>query len=271
MSRTSQLRDEARKVLDSIKTGSHQKRSYRKKVVFRFINALSGTGFVPPSWYGLSKKHIASVIQYWRNKNINDDSIRMYLADLRYFLQAIKHDISDIDNTSLGLNRSKEQEKRPYSLDCLQKISDKMVILLIKLQTEFGLTLSEAFRFTPDLHIREKFLLLSRDMTNNSTDRSVAITTPNQKKVIGLSESIIEMNKNPIKQYGYTLIRERYRHEIIKAGLSPKTNYRHVYAKQRMDSLKKTNKSVEAKRIVLLEMGITSLTLWRYLNEPSQD
>ena len=268
MSRTSQLKDEARRVLDSIKTGSHQKRAYRKKVLFRFVNALSGTEFVPPTWYGLNKNHIASVVQYWRNKNLNDNSIRMYLADIRYFLQTIKHDISNIDNRSLGLNRSREKDKRPFSPDCLQKISDKVVILLLKLQTEFGLTLSEAFRFTPDLHIREQFLLLSRDMTNNSSDRSVEISTQNQKDVICLAESIIEMNQNPIKQHGYTLLREQYRHEIIKAGLSPKANYRYVYARARLANLEKANKPADAKRIVLSEMGITGLTLWRYLNEP---
>lgn len=270
MSRTSHLRDEARRALDSIKTGSHQKRIYRKKVVFRFINALSSTSFVPASWYGLNNDHISSVVHYWRNKNINDNSIRMYLADLRYFLQAIKHDINNIDNRSLGLKRTKDSEKNPYSLDCLQKITDKTVILLIKLQTEFGLTLSEAFRFTPDLHIREKFLLLSRDMTNNSTDRSIEICTQNQKEVIRLAENMIEMNKSPTKQYGYTLIREHYRHEIIKVGLSPKTNYRYVYAKQRLADLEKTHDPKDAKSIVLSEMGVTSLTLWRYLNEPSQ-
>ena len=76
------------------------------------------------------------------------------------------------------------------------------------------------------------------------------------------------MNKNPIKQYGYTFIRERYRHEIIKSGLEPKTNYRYVFAKQRLADLEKSRDPKEAKFIVLSEMGISSLTLWRYLNEP---
>ncbi len=270
MSRTSQLREEAKRALDLNKIGSHQKRTYRKKVVFRFLNVLSGIGFVPPSWYGLNKEHISAVIQYWRTKNIKDNSIRMYLADVRYLLQAIKHEISNIDNRSLGLKRSREKEKNPYSQDYLQKISDPIVVLLIKLQTEFGLTLSEAFRFNPDLHIREKFLLLSRDMTTNSADRAVEICTPRQKEVIELAQHLIEMNKSPIKQYGYTLIRERYRHEIIKVGLSPQTSYRYVYAKQRLADLEKINDLNDAKSIVLSEMDITRLTLWRYLREPNQ-
>ncbi len=104
MGRTGQLREVAKKQFARIKTGSHQKRTYRKNTVFRFIDTLYACGTVPPSWYGLNKDHISNAVTYWRKKPITDDSIRIYLAEIRYFLQTIDHQLSGIDNKSLGLN-----------------------------------------------------------------------------------------------------------------------------------------------------------------------
>ena len=267
MGRTGQLREVAKRQFSRIKTGSHQKRKYRKNTVLRFIDTLYACGAVPPSWYGLTKDHILNTVTYWRKQSITDDSIRMYLAEIRYFLQAIDHQISDIDNKSLGLNRAAEVKKKKFHDDCLQKISDPIVNLIIRLQTEFGLTLSEAFHFTPDLHTRTKYLLLSRDMTHNSTDRVVDIYSDSQKQLLKLADSIIEMNSNLVKQYGYDSLRGRYRMEVIKADLTPSVNYRYIFAQNRFSYLSRHMKKADVIEMMLLEMGVGMRALRRYLSE----
>lgn len=267
MGRTGQLREVAKGQFSRIKTGSHQKRIYRQNTVFRFIDTLYACSNVPPSWFGLNREHIAKVVTYWRKKRLTDDTIRMYLAEIRYFLQAINHQLDGIDNKSLGLNRTVSVKRKAFHNDCLQKISDPIVEVLIRLQTEFGLTLSESFRFTPDIHARTEYLLLSRDITNNSKDRVIDIYSDSQKQLITLAQSVIEMNLNPIKQYGYDSLRGRYAVEVKRIGLTPSVNYRYVFAQNRFIELCKDMDKVNARKHLLLEMGISERALRRYLNE----
>lgn len=267
MGRVSELREKANHTFSMIKTGSSQKRKYRKKAVFRFIDTLYASGHVPVNWYALNETHIKSVVSYWKKNGLTDDSIRMYLAEIRYFLQEIHHEINDIDNKSLGLIRSTAKAKKPFDDECLQKISDQMIILLVKLQTDFGLTLSESFRFTPDLHFRGKYLLLSRDMTNSSKDRHIQLYCEEQVETIGLSQNIIEINSNPIKQCGYAGLRERYRAEVKKANLTPSVNYRYIFANRRLGFLLTVYSKKEAKKIVMQEMNVSERILRGYINE----
>ena len=67
-------------------------------------------------------------------------------------------------------------------------------------------------------------------MTHNSADRVIDIYSNSQKQLLELADSIIEMNSNPVKQYGYDSLTGRYRMEIKKAGLTPSVNYRYVFA-----------------------------------------
>lgn len=267
MGRINQLKEQANHAFSMIKTGSSKHRKYRKYAVYRFIDSLYASGSVPANWYKLTRDNITSVINHWRKSNISDESIRRYLSELRYFLQAINHNINDVDNRSLGLHRSKEQIKKPFNDDCLQKISDQIVLTILKLQTEFGLTLSESFRFTPDLHIREDHILLSRDITHNSTDRVIMFYSDSQLETVKLSQRLIACNSNPIKQFGYSGVRERYSSEIRKAGLTPTVNYRHVFAINRLHNLLFSYSRSEAIKIVLMEMSISQRALRRYISE----
>ncbi|STX55505.1 putative integrase [Legionella beliardensis] len=266
MGRLGHLREVAIRHLSLIKTGSHQKRTYRKNVVLRFINTLYACSPIPPNWYGLTKDHLLKVIIQWQRESKTDDTIRMYIAEIRYFLQAINHQLEGIDNKSLGLVRAKPVKIKRVHDDCLEKVSDPVVRFILSLQTEFGLTLSEAFRFTPDLHARTTFLLLSRDMTNNSKDRVIEIYSEAQKEVLKTA-TIINMNLNPIKQYGYEGVRGRYRMEVIKVGLTPAVNYRYVFAQNRLAYLQTSLPKREARQIILEEMGVSERALRRYLHE----
>ena len=267
MGRTSQLREKARLVLDTVNIGSYQKRCYRKNVVLNFIDILYITKQVPASWYALGKEHIQAAVALWRKQNKSDASIRMYLANLRFFLKSIDHHIDDIDNQKLGLKRAKETPKNPYSPDKHNQISDPLVFFLLSLQTEFGLTLSESFRFNPDLHARDNFIILTRDITNNSKDRAIPVSLEAQRSALDMGSQLLPMNHDPIRRFGYSAVRERYRHEIVRAGLTASVNYRHVYAKNRYALLQIQPPPRAAKSILLDEMGISSLTLWRFLNE----
>lgn len=267
MSRAGDLKDEANAFFKMNKTGSHQKRVYRKKVVFKFIDTLSATRKVPLNWRCLNKSHFLEVIIYWRKNKLADDSIRRYIGEIRCFLQVINYDVKDIENNSLNIKRADDIKKIEYHDDYLQKITDTTVLLLLSLQTEFGLTLSEAFRFSPSLHVRETFILLPRDMTNNSEDRVINIINKNQKEVIELGISIIDENINLIQQNGYHSLRERYRQQMIKAKLTPSVNYRHVYAKKRLKALIPNGHKSKALEIILNEMGVSTRTLRRYINE----
>lgn len=267
MGRLSQLRDEARHILDNINNGSYQKRCYRKNIVLNFVDVLYITKKVPPSWYALSKEHIQAVVAFWRGQNKSDASIRMYLANVRFFLNSLNHPIDMIDNKSLGLKRAADQPKNPYSQEKHNQITDPLVSFLLSLQTQFGLTLSESFRFNPDLHINENFVFLSRDITNNSRDRAIPVCFDVQKSILEMGSRLLPMNHDPIKRFGYSAVRTRYRHEILRAELSASVNYRHIYAQNRYPQLLAEHPQKVARSMLMDEMSVASLALWRFLNE----
>jgi len=267
MGRVNELKNYASLMLNRIKSGTHQKRKYRKSSIFKFIDSFYMAGYVPANWHMVTKENIESTIGYWRKKGLTDDSIRMHIADIRYFLQVINHNIEGIENKALGLSRTAEKKKIPFKNDYLQKVSDPISHLILSLQIEFGLTLSESMRFNPDLHIKEGYIMLTRDITYDSKDRVIIIYCETQRKLIIKARQILETNSSPIFQFGYSSVRERYRFEIKRIRLTPSVNYRYVYAKNRMNFLTETHNKDTAFNVIIDEMSISKCTLRRYLHE----
>lgn len=266
MSRLANLKLEARNILGNIKTGSHSKRVYREKVIFRSIYNLASTGNVPVTWHAFNGEHLRNLISHWRNSSISDESIRMYLAEIRFFLNSIGVDVIR-DNKSVGLKRKPTKRKSAFTFEKLDSITDDLTLCIIKLQIYFGLTLSESFRFNPSIYYRGDYLLITREVTSNSRDRGIDIYNQEQKDTISAIESILPENNNIIEYYGYHSVRERYKILVTQSGLTSGVSYRDVFARNRYQHLIQNHSEDETKNILMDEMGISRITLWRYLSE----
>lgn len=266
MSRINNLRNEATSILKNIKTGSHSKRVYREKVVLKTIHALASIREVPINWGDMKDVHIHKIVSHWQDKRLSDKSIRLYLAEIGFFLNVIGVHIEK-NNSKLGIKRRDSKIKRPYSDDKMALIDDKISQCILKMQIYFGLTLSESFRFNPTISNRGDHIILTREVATNSRDRVIEISCQQQTSTLVDIDKLLDLNSSFISQYGYHSVRERYKMEVTKCGLSSGVSYRDVFARERYKSLRLTHDDVESKSIVQEEMGVSRITLWKYLNE----
>lgn len=90
----------------------------------------------------------------------------------------------DIDNKSLGLSRQRSVRKaQNISPDIWTEISQPIARIIMGLQTQFGLTFSEAIQLIDGVHVKEDMLWITRDIAFNSEDRTIPVCTKNQQSL----------------------------------------------------------------------------------------
>lgn len=252
---------------NNFKSGSYHLRKSRYEAVDRFINALGAVRQVPPKWHALSQANIQCVVEYWKQSNLRESTISIYISQLRCFLKTINHSIERIDNTSLGISKS----SKPIAYTCndqnFESIYDPLIQQLFLLQTEFGLSYSETMRFIPDIHSKEDCLWLTREITRNSLDRIIPIVNEKQNEIIRSLLSQLNNCESAKSQFGYDEVRMRYRLGLRSIGLTTSISYRFIYAKKRYQFLLNTMCKKNAQEKIIHEMGISKVTLRRYLHE----
>lgn len=269
MMRKSLLRQQADRYLKEDHRGSHRDKTYRRFVIHNTINTFFVVGDVPPKWYALQQSHMKKLIAYWKDKGISHATIMKYMTVLRQFLTAIGHYPIEIDNKSLGLYREQSSKKSiaiPHEIT--SKITNTIAKLLMHLQIDFGLTLSESMRLIPDIHIQQNTLWITREMAFNSHDRSIPIRHENQARILQALITMIGTEENMISSLGYDAVRHAYRKSLLSVKLSPKKSYRYLYAKTMHATLSSTLPNHALTSLIMREMGLQSrVTLWGYLRE----
>lgn len=267
--RTNQLRHYANRYLNEDNRGSYRDKMYRLFVIHKVVNDLFAIGKVPPKWHALTSVHITELITFWRKRKIKPATIMKYMTVIRWFLKTIEHNLSEIDNQKLGLFRtSKSKRKTTVSLEILQNISNPIARVLLNLQINFGLTLSEAMRVVPEIHIQEEALWLTREMTSNSQDRFIPLRTEQQKILLQELIALTGQHQNLMNAQGYEAIRHAYRKALAEINLSYRQSYRYLYAQTVYQQLSPLLRNYELTLLLMREMGLQSrVTLWGYLNE----
>ncbi len=170
--RKNQLRMQVDNYLQYDHTGSYRARKHRYFVLHKIIRDLYHIDFVPVKWHAITQEHVQKLVSHWKSKQIQPSTIMKYMTVFRGFLQKIDHTIYSIDNHNLGVTQNKKSRD---SIDISENISDKFssptAKLLFEFQAFFGLTLSEAMRLIPDIHIQENNLWITRDIASCSYDR----------------------------------------------------------------------------------------------------
>lgn len=269
MMRKNELRRMANNQLMNDNRGSNRDKQYRYFVIHKVMHDLFKLGLTPAKWHGLTQDHIRSLVALWKKKKVKPTTMMKYMTVIRYFIKSIDHAIDGIDNQSLGIVLSKPKTRQtPVLVDVLQKLSHPIVRIIFQLQSELGLTFSEATRLTPDLHIREHSIWLTREITFNHQDRIIPIRHEAQVNILRL---LVTHTTNPhslISAHGYRAVLHIYRLSMQNAGLSPSRSYRYLYAKQQLPHLLQAFSSDQANEMIMREMGLKSrTTLWEYLHE----
>ena len=135
------------------------------------------------------------------------------------------------------------------------------------LQTQFGLTFSEAIHLLPGVHIRDADLWITRDIAFNSNDRIVPVRSETQKAILAELVNFTDNNKSLIQFRSYEIIRMEWRSTLTKYRLPSNKSWRYLYARQMHQTLLPVFGNYKTCWLIRDEMGIKSRnTLWSYLN-----
>ncbi|HAT2147047.1 phage integrase N-terminal domain-containing protein [Legionella pneumophila] len=262
------LRQIASQYLDHDNSGSPRDKKYRRFVILRMIEDLFVLGLAPSNWPGLKSIHLQQLIQHWHKKKVKPSTLMNYMTIIRKFLNHVGHNAENIDNLSLGLQTKKIKKIRKSHTDLLEKLNDPVAKILLSFQIHFGLTLSEAMRILPGVHIHERELLLTREITFNSKDRKIPIRSEAQIKLIQDFNILTQGNGCLITTHGYRAICFGWQKTMKSLRLSGKKCWRYLYAQQLSSQLSSQISHYRLSLLIMDEMGLKSrTTLWSYLNE----
>lgn len=263
------LRQIANQYLDNDNRGSPREKKYRRFVILRMIEDLFVLGLAPPNWPNLTSTHMQQLIRHWHKKKVKPSTLMNYMTIIRKFLRQVGHDAENIDNISVGLPNKKLKKKNLRSpSDLLEKINGPIAKVLLDFQIHFGLTMSEAMRILPGVHVQEHELLLTREITFNSMDRKIPIRSEAQIKLIQAFNALTKDNGCLITSYGYRAVCFSWQKAMKSLRLSGKKCWRYLYAQHLRSQLSSQISHYRLSLLIMDEMGLKSRTsLWNYLNE----
>lgn len=262
------LRQTANRYLKMDHRGSFKDKQHRAFVIHKMIDDLFVIGQVPVSWQAVEKHHIEQLVQHWRKRCINPATIMRYMTTIRKYLVNIGSPIADIDNQSLQLVRSKTRKRQiDIQPDIWQQIGSPIPRLIMALQTQFGLSFSEAIHLLPDIHIKEESLWITREIAFNSEDRMIPIRNTVQKSIV-VELCQLTNNQSMREINSYDNIRTAWRNELTTHHLPTNKSWRYLYARYLYQALCPLLGNYQTCWVIRDEMGIKSRnTLWLYLNE----
>jgi len=267
--RKSQLRQQLDNHLRHDHTSSFRAKKHRYFVLHKIVRNLYHIKCVPGKWHALTCEHIQMLVSYWKSTQLKPSTIMKYMTVLRGFLYKIDHVIHGIDNQSLGIINHRSPQKTIHLPDeIVEQFSNPIARLLFEFQTCFGLTLSEAKRLVPTIHIKTDHVWITREMATNSQDRLIPIRNDAQTRIIDSFLTLCNPNKNLVSTHGYHHVREAYSTQLTSLGLASSKSYRYLYARGLHQALKPILSNYLVNQTIMREMGIHSrMTLWSYLNE----
>lgn len=221
--------------------GSHNTRADRMRSLALAARQLREAGFRQMKASSLKGKHVQALLNRWQGEGLSSGTIKNRLSHLRWWAEKIgKAGILPADNAQLGVaerryvtNVSKARELGSG----FDLVTDVHVRMSLQLQAVFGLRREEAIKFQPSYADRGDHLALKGSWTKGGRERTVPITTPEQREVLQAAHdlagagSLIPAHKTYIQQ------RHVYDDQCKMAGLSHMHGLRHQYAQSRYETM----------------------------------
>jgi hypothetical protein len=265
--RKKSLRQTANHYIQNNRSGCLRDKKQRRYIIYKFIDDLFYLGNVPETWETLPPKQFHNLIALWQRRKTKPSTIMNHMTIIRKFLMSFGYETSALENQNLGLKKKLKDKKRPYINPAIWKQTESPIArVLLGLQIHFGLTLSEAMRIVPSIHVQEHQLWLTREITFNNEDRSIPFQNSEQKKILTELAEQTKTHKNLIESHGYDAVLFSWREAVRALKLPPRKTYRYVYAHLRQKQLIATLNHYNMTLAIMDEMGLKSrTTLWGYL------
>ena len=86
-------------------SGSYKTQYNHRMEATRFVEQLRSNGFGVQRWQNVNNKHVASVVNSWKEQGLSDKTIKEYLAGVRAVASAYGNDKISSSNADFGLER----------------------------------------------------------------------------------------------------------------------------------------------------------------------
>ncbi|MCY1289378.1 hypothetical protein D9M70_384680 [compost metagenome] len=221
--------------------GSHNTQADRMRSLALAARQLREAGFRQMKASSLKGKHVQALLSRWQGEGLSSGTIKNRLSHLRWWAEKIgKAGILPADNTQLGVaerhyvtNVSKARELGSG----FDLVTDVHVRMSLQLQAVFGLRREEAIKFQPSYADRGDHLALKGSWTKGGRERTVPITTPEQREVLKAAHRLVGAGSLIPAHRNYILQRHVYDGQCKAAGLSHMHGLRHQYAQSRYEAL----------------------------------
>ncbi|HCE7024985.1 TPA: phage integrase N-terminal domain-containing protein [Pseudomonas aeruginosa] len=221
--------------------GSHATQADRLRALTLASRQLREAGFRQMRAGSLKGKHVDTLVERWQAEGLSAGTLKNRMAHLRWWAEKVgKAGILPADNARLGIPERQHVtnlDKSKALGDALDQVRDAHVRMSLQLQQAFGLRREESIKFQPSYADRGDHIALKGSWTKGGRERSVPITTDEQRRVLDLAHqvagagSLIPAHKSYIQQ------RHVYDGQCKAAGLSHMHGLRHRYAQQRYEAL----------------------------------
>ncbi|WP_272016274.1 phage integrase N-terminal domain-containing protein [Pseudomonas aeruginosa] len=217
------------------KDGSHATQGDRLGGLTLVARQLGEAGFRRMSPNSLKGKHVAALVERWQAEGLSAGTVKNRLSHVRWWTEKVgKAGLIPADNTLLGGPQRQHVtnvDKSKTLGDALDGVRDAHVRISLQLQQAFGLRREESIKFQPRYADRGDHIALKGSWTKGGRERTVPITTTEQRQVLDLVHELIPAHKNFIQQ------RNTYDGQCKAAGLSNMHGLRHRYAQDRYEVL----------------------------------
>ena len=218
--------------------GGFSTQATRSRLLDLIANQLLALGFRRMQTSSLKPKHIDALLAHWREQGIRVGTLKNRLSALRWWAKKVnKPSIIARDNSVYGIgkreNVAKESKALKLGAEQLSRISDRYVLLSIRLQAAFGLRREESIKFSPSYAIQDDHIKLKSSWTKGGRARTVPIRNDVQRQLLEEVRALVKGGSLIPAQLNYVQQLNRYQRQLRNAGLSKLHGLRHAYAQQR--------------------------------------
>ncbi|HGR4947660.1 integrase [Pseudomonas aeruginosa] len=221
--------------------GSHATQADRLRGLTLAARQLNEAGFRRMTATSLKGKHVDALVERWQAEGLSAGTLKNRMAHLRWWAEKVgKAGILPADNARLGIPERQHVtnlDKSKALGDALDQVRDAHVRMSLQLQQAFGLRREESIKFQPSYADRGDHIALKGSWTKGGRERSVPITTDEQRHVLDQAHQLAGAGSLIPALKSYIQQRHVYDGQCKAAGLSHMHGLRHRYAQQRYEAL----------------------------------
>lgn len=230
-----------RRLCQRNRDGSHATQADRLRSLTLAARQLREAGFKQMRATSIGGRHVSVLLERWQVEKLSAGTLKNRLAHLRWWAEKVgKEGVIPADNTQLGVpeRRFVTNENKARELDgSLEKVTDPHVRMSLALQQAFGLRREESIKFQPGYADRGDYVVLKGSWTKGGRERSVPITTHEQRTVLDQAHRLAGAGSLIPPQKSYIEQRRTYDGQCKAAGLRNMHGLRHSYAQARYETL----------------------------------